>query len=74
MRVDPDATVQNDGEAPTYGIRVVTEKGYLGDGPAAPFVLPGMMVDVELNAGERTVLSYLTDRIFKVRDEAFRDG
>lgn len=74
VRVDPDATVQNDGEAPTYGIRVVTEKGYLGDGPAAPFVLPGMMVDVELNAGERTVLSYLTDRIFKVRDEAFRDG
>ncbi|WGF86559.1 HlyD family type I secretion periplasmic adaptor subunit [Marinivivus vitaminiproducens] len=74
VRVDPDATVQNEGETPTYGIRVMTAKGYLGGDPSAQPVVPGMMVDVELNAGERTVLSYLTDRIFKVREEAFRDG
>jgi hypothetical protein len=36
-------------------------------------VVPGMVVDVELKVGERTILSYLTDRIFRLQ-EAFRDG
>ena len=36
-------------------------------------VSPGMAVDVELKVGERTILSYLTDRIFRLK-EAFREG
>jgi hypothetical protein len=32
-----------------------------------------MLVDVDLKVGERTVLSYLTDRIFRL-GEAFREG
>ena len=36
-------------------------------------VVPGMAVDVELKVGERTILSYLTDRIFRL-NEAFREG
>ena len=35
--------------------------------------MPGMVVDVDLKIGERTILSYLTDRIFRFR-EAFREG
>ena len=35
-------------------------------------VVPGMAVDLDLLVGERTILSYLTDRIFKLREEAFR--
>jgi hypothetical protein len=31
-------------------------------------------VDVDLLVGERTILSYLTDRIFSLRDAAFREG
>ena len=34
---------------------------------------PGMVVDVDLKIGERTILSYLTDRIFRLQ-EAFREG
>ena len=33
-----------------------------------------MVVDVEVKTGERTILSYLTERIWRVRDAAFRDG
>ena len=37
-------------------------------------VAPGMIVDVDLLVGERTILSYLTDRILRLREDAFRDG
>jgi HlyD family type I secretion membrane fusion protein len=37
-------------------------------------VAPGMAVEVELLVGERTILSYLTDRIFRLQDAAFREG
>ncbi len=37
-------------------------------------VLPGMTVDVDLLVGERTILSYFTDRIFRLPDQLLRDG
>ena len=37
-------------------------------------VAPGMVVDVDLLVGERTILSYLTDRILRLREDAFREG
>jgi hypothetical protein len=37
-------------------------------------VVPGMAVDVDLLVGERTILSYLTDRIFHLGEAAFREG
>jgi hypothetical protein len=33
-----------------------------------------MIVDVDLRVAERTVLSYLTDRILRLQEDAFRDG
>ena len=33
-----------------------------------------MAVEVELMVGGRTILSYLTDRIFRLQDAAFREG
>jgi hypothetical protein len=32
-----------------------------------------MLVEVDLKIGERTILAYLTDRIFRLK-EAFREG
>jgi adhesin transport system membrane fusion protein len=72
VRIDSDASVPVEGEPPSYGIRVLTAaQAEATDGFE---VAPGMLVDVELKAGERTILSYLTDRIFAVKDQAFRDG
>jgi adhesin transport system membrane fusion protein len=56
-----------------YGVTVVTGRSHLGGSPGEMEVVPGMVVDVELKVGERTILSYLTDRIFRLQ-EAFRDG
>ena len=56
-----------------YAVTVLTARGHLGRHAGELEVVPGMMVDVDLKIGERTILSYLTDRIFRFR-EAFRDG
>ena len=56
-----------------YAVTVATDRDHLGAGPGELEVVPGMVVDVDLKIGERTILSYLTDRIFRLR-EAFREG
>ena len=37
-------------------------------------MVPGMAVEVDLLVGERTILSYLTDRIFRLKETAFQEG
>lgn len=56
-----------------YDVAVVTARSHFGSAPGELDVVPGMVVDVELKVGERTILSYLTDRIFRLRD-AFSEG
>ena len=70
-RVAADATPDPRTGALTYEVTVRTEQA----GLAGRFgVVPGMAVEVDLLAGERTVLSYLTDRILRLKEEAFRQG
>ena len=73
-QIDADAVVDPKTGALTYGILVRTASAELADGLSRVKVVPGMAVDVDLMVGERTVLSYLTDRIFHVRAAAFREG
>ena len=56
-----------------YAVTVLTLRGHLGSRTGEFEVVPGMVVDVDLKIGERTILSYLTDRIFRFQ-EAFREG
>lgn len=55
----------------SYTVTVKTSETELGPGLK---VVPGMAVDVDLMVGKRTILSYLTDRILRVREDAFREG
>jgi adhesin transport system membrane fusion protein len=58
----------------TYGIMVRTDSAELALEASKVQVVPGMAVEVDLLVGERTILSYLTDRIFRLREAAFREG
>jgi HlyD family type I secretion membrane fusion protein len=60
-------------ELPSFAVEVMTLRDHLGEDGALP-VLPGMVVDVELRVGERSILSYLTDTLITVRDRAFKEG
>jgi HlyD family type I secretion membrane fusion protein len=73
-QIDADAAVDPRSGALTYGILVRTDGAELGRDGMAVKVAPGMAVEIDLLVGERTILSYLTDRIFRLRDEAFREG
>ena len=73
-QIDADAVVDPKTGALTYGIMVRTESAELALEQTKVEVVPGMAVDVDLLVGERTVLSYLTDRIFRLREAAFREG
>ena len=73
-QIDADAVVDPKSGALTYGILVRTDSAELVRNGQAVKVVPGMAVDVDLMVGERTILSYLTDRIFQLGEEAFRES
>jgi membrane fusion protein, adhesin transport system len=73
-QIDADAVVDPRSGALTYGILVRTDGAELGRDGLPVKVVPGMAVEIDLLVGERTILSYLTDRIFRLRDEVFREG
>lgn len=73
-QIDADAVVDPRTGALTYGILVRTAGDELAQNGVSMKVVPGMAVDVDLLVGERTVLSYLTDRIFHLGEAAFREG
>jgi HlyD family type I secretion membrane fusion protein len=73
-RIAADASVDPDSHTYPYRIIVHTDEAELGQGDQRLAVVPGMIVDVELRVGDRTILSFLTDRILRLREDAFRDG
>jgi HlyD family type I secretion membrane fusion protein len=73
-RIAADASVDPDSHTYPYRIIVHTDEAELGQGDHRLAVVPGMVVDVELRVGDRTILSFLTDRILRLREDAFRDG
>ena len=73
QKVAADATPDPRTGELTYAVTIVTARAHLGAAAGEFDVAPGMVVDVDLKIGERTILSYLTDRIFRLQ-EAFREG
>jgi membrane fusion protein, adhesin transport system len=73
-RIAADASVDRESNTYPYRIIVRTDAADLGHGEHRLPVVPGMVVDIDLLVGERTILSYLTDRILRLREDAFRDG
>lgn len=74
QQIAADSSPDREDGALRYGITVETAKAELSDGERWHDVLPGMAVEVDLLVRERTILSYLTDRIFRAPSEAFRES
>lgn len=56
-----------------FDVSVRTDRDFLGDNPGEQPVQPGMLADVDLHIGERSILSYLTDRVLRTTEDAFRE-
>jgi adhesin transport system membrane fusion protein len=74
VKVAADASPDPRGGPASYLVTVATARQELGRRPGELALGSGMLVDVELKVGERTILSYLTDRLWRAKEEAFRRG
>ena len=72
-KVAADAVADPATHALTYAATVIVDRNHLGAAPGQMGIVPGMIVDVELMVGERTILSFLTERILQFK-QAFREG
>ncbi|HYC63909.1 MAG TPA: HlyD family type I secretion periplasmic adaptor subunit [Reyranellaceae bacterium] len=58
---------------PYFVVMVSLEKDYLGNDPKRNRVLPGMTATADFNIGERTILAYFTDRLFRGVKESMQE-
>jgi adhesin transport system membrane fusion protein len=71
-RISPDATPDDRGRL-FYKVEIRTGRDHLGAEPGELPLSSGMATEIELRIGERSILSYLTDRVLAVADAAFRE-
>jgi adhesin transport system membrane fusion protein len=70
--ISADTILDERGDA-YFLIRVRTRKNALGT-PAAPLpIIPGMLAQVDILTGKRTVLHYLMKPVLRARVEALRE-
>lgn len=70
--ISPDAIVDEQGES-YFQVRVRTDKNYLGEEADPKRIIPGMVAQVDILTGERTVLEYMLKPILRARERALRE-
>lgn len=71
--IGADAVETPERDELTYPVQVRTE-GHLYDADGEPLdIIPGMVAEVDILSGKRSVLDYLLEPVVKVRDRALRD-
>jgi adhesin transport system membrane fusion protein len=72
-RVAADATKDGETGGLHFLVEVRTNGTELSDQTRRVSIIPGMLVDVDFKVGRRSIMSYLTDRIFKTTAAAFSE-
>ena len=72
VRIGADTITTGEG-VESFRVVVRTEKSYLGTDENPLPITPGMIAQVDIRTGERTVLSYLAKPVLRARGEAFRE-
>ena len=70
--ISPDTIVDEKGES-FYQILVRTEKNYLGTEEKPLFIKPGMVAQVDIISGDRSILEYLLKPILRANEKALRE-
>ena len=73
VRIGADAVQRPDREESVFVVQVRTDTNILDADGAALEIIPGMVAEVDILAGRKTVLEYITQPIVRVRDRALRD-
>ena len=72
QRISADA-MPDDHDRLLYKVEIRTERDHLGADRDSLPLAPGMATQVDLRIGERSILSYLTDRVLTVAGSAFKE-
>ncbi|MGS2724452.1 HlyD family type I secretion periplasmic adaptor subunit [Porticoccus sp. GXU_MW_L64] len=70
--ISPDTIVDEEGES-YYQVRLKTAGAYIGNGDQELPIIPGMVVNVDILTGQKTVLDYILKPILKMRELALRE-
>jgi adhesin transport system membrane fusion protein len=72
VRVGADSVQENDGTV-FFEVDVETKRNYLGDDDAKLPIIPGMVADVEIITGKRSIMTYLLKPVLRARDRALTE-
>lgn len=73
VQVSPDSIYDEVKREPYFSVMVETQRAYLTMGDRRLPITPGMLCDVEIVTGRKSVLSYLLKPVLKARSEALRE-
>jgi adhesin transport system membrane fusion protein len=73
LRIGADAVQRPDRDEQAFVAEIRTSTNILDADGAAVEIVPGMVAEVDILAGRRSVLEYLTQPVVRVRERAFRD-
>jgi len=73
IHISADTIYDPEKEQDFYVIRLITEKTSLEHGGQTLDIIPGMVVDVDILTGEKSVLDYILKPILKARNTAMRE-
>ncbi|HRQ61298.1 MAG TPA: HlyD family type I secretion periplasmic adaptor subunit [Alphaproteobacteria bacterium] len=71
-RIGANSVTDNEGNI-FFEIEVRTDKNHLGDAENPLPITPGMVADVEVITGKRSILEYLMKPLLRARDKAFTE-
>lgn len=71
-RISADTIEDEQGER-FFKILVRTERNFLGEETAGNSILPGMVAQVDVITGKKTVLQYITSPLLRVQGQALRE-
>lgn len=73
VQVSPDSIVDEVKREPYFSVMVETDRAYLRSAGRRLPITPGMLCDVEIVTGHKSVLSYLLKPVLKARSDALRE-
>lgn len=73
-RIGADAVTRSERDPEEFFmVHIRTEDNFLDADGVVVEVMPGMVAEVDILAGRKTVLQYLTTPVVRVKDRAFRE-
>jgi len=72
IRIAADTTFREDSNSHMYAIEIKFKNDFLDTAGQIVEILPGMVAQVDVVRGERSILEYIWQPVAKIKDDAFR--